>query len=173
MYSEFNQVFLLGMSNSELFLVKGDQEGVEFDILKRPSTTSTEFHDESGITAAANDDRELRQEPADEQVKEDKCRKVIGLGESSATAHEDDDGFRTPTSTDHKIPEIKQCPPAPRKSKSTNNPSAKRKSSSVSSNIRRSLRLDVSEEVNSLFPKPILDDLHRKIKRARTEDQEN
>ncbi|KAL1549506.1 hypothetical protein AAHA92_17604 [Salvia divinorum] len=47
-------------------------------------------------------------------------KKEDETGEAAATvshrgSDEDDGGFKTPTSSDHRIPPIKQCPPAPMK----------------------------------------------------------
>ncbi|KAH7553689.1 hypothetical protein ACOSP7_029494 [Xanthoceras sorbifolium] len=205
MYSElFDRVVLVpNKSNSEVFLIKGDRKGVEFDTLKRPQMP--EFQGESRVSTAAaasshdpelitrrespevlledDDDHEKKKKKEDDyedtQVGSEKPNdKRLGLGELNATTsdHNDDEGFKTPTSLDHKIPEIKQCPPAPRKPMPL--PPRKRKSSvSSSPNVRRSLQYsDLSQEVESLFPRRILDDLHRKIKKARTleeEDKEN
>lgn len=166
------------MSNSELFLPKDDdQDGVvlEFDILKS--------HDVTAAAASSNDQESSSTSSKDggrDTIKQGVCQpqKPRRLGEFHAAADDDDDddsGFKTPTSIDNQIPEIKQCPTAPRKPKPPpiTATSTKRKlssssssASSVSSNAGRR-RLDLSEEVNSLFPKPILDDLHRKIKKAR------
>ncbi|KAL8116057.1 hypothetical protein AgCh_022518 [Apium graveolens] len=74
---------------------------------------------------------------------------------------ENDIGCKTPTSLDQKI-SVFICPPAPRKAKPI--PSKKRKP--VSSRPR--ILLDYSSEVESMFPKAILADFGKKIKRART-----
>lgn len=172
MYPEFNKVFVLSMSNSEVF-------SVEFDVLKRPLT---EFHDESDdndpelgqalarVVEAAADEKEEKFNGTFVLSKEPVKSPELG-GEFKATDQhhdddENDDGFKTPTSLDHKIPVKAQCPPAPKKSNSFSS----RKRRPVSSNVRRTLRLDLSHEVESLFPKPIFDDLHRKIKKARKEN---
>ncbi|KAF5751464.1 hypothetical protein HS088_TW02G00478 [Tripterygium wilfordii] len=72
------------------------------------------------------------------------------------------DGFRTPTSSDHKIPVVLQCPPAPRKPRSL---PSKRKSS-----CQRVLVLDLSKEIESLFPPNLVGN---KIKKVRQESQDN
>lgn len=54
-----------------------------------------------------------------------------------------EDGFRTPTSSEHRIPAITECPPAPRKP----HPSRWKRSRSP----HRCLEFDTSEEVESLF----------------------
>ncbi|GMN24223.1 hypothetical protein TIFTF001_000464 [Ficus carica] len=70
------------------------------------------------------------------------------------------DGFKTPTSLDHKIPATLKCPPAPRKPKSL--PSTKRKVAA-----RRRVLLDLASEIELLFPPAILADLGGKIKKVR------
>ncbi|XP_022765817.1 uncharacterized protein LOC111310620 [Durio zibethinus] len=180
MYAEFSRVSLLSMSNSGLFLVKDEEEGSEFDILKRPVL---EFQEESQAAATSSHDDEEREIQGDhEEIKGEennvtatseesgKKKKMISLGELKAT-DDDDDGFKTPTSLDHKIPVIKQCPPAPRKPKPL--PSNKRKASPSSSNsarTRRNLQLDFSQEVESLCPGALLFGLHCKVKIARSQD---
>ncbi|KAE8704505.1 putative Pectinesterase-2 precursor [Hibiscus syriacus] len=130
------------MSNSRLLVDEEDEEGIEFDILKRSSL----------------------------ELQENKNPKLISLEEMKAT---DDDGFKTPTSLDHKIPVMKQCPPAPRKPKPL--PSNKRKPSASSSgaNTCRILQIDFSIEVESLPPSRLLADMHRNVKKARKEDHQN
>ncbi|XP_054817165.1 cyclin-dependent protein kinase inhibitor SMR14-like [Prosopis cineraria] len=68
-------------------------------------------------------------------------------------------GCKTPTSSDHKIPSSLRCPPAPKKPRSI--PSGKRKSSGAGN------FLDLSREIESLFPAPLLLDLYGKIKKVR------
>ncbi|KAL8094735.1 hypothetical protein AgCh_036307 [Apium graveolens] len=76
---------------------------------------------------------------------------------------DDNDGFRTPTSLDHRIPVMKQCPPPPRKRRV---PSRKRKLSSPLL-MRTTLQLiDASQEIiDSMFPRR--ENNHHKIKKAR------
>lgn len=86
---------------------------------------------------------------------------------------EDDDGFKTPTSPNHRIPVIKQCPPAPMKLRPP--PSKlKRKASSPPPRSSPSIQ---PEEVESIFS-PIAndqeDDAQRhKIKKARAESSDD
>ncbi|XWS67058.1 hypothetical protein CRYUN_Cryun05aG0254000 [Craigia yunnanensis] len=183
MYAEFSQISLPTMSNSELFLVKDEEEGSKFDILKR---LALEFQEECQATATSSShdipddqEREVLEDHGEKKGEESnvtaaskesekKKNKKTSLGEFKAK-DDDDDGFKTPTSLDHKIPVIKQCPPAPRKPKPL--PSNKRKASpSSSTRTRRNLQLDLSQEVESLFSRPLLADLHRKVKKARTEE---
>ncbi|KDP35627.1 hypothetical protein JCGZ_09065 [Jatropha curcas] len=162
------------MSNSDhMLLVKENQEEIEFNVLlQKPKF---QFHD--GISFQENIGkckqvlgREQKQEQEEEESKNtNSCTPELLEEELKASNNVDDDddeddndGFKTPTSLDHKIPLTKQCPPAPTKP-SKSSLSSKRKSS----NVRASRQLDLSQEVECLFPKPILDDFHRKIKKAR------
>ncbi|OVA18350.1 hypothetical protein BVC80_1835g789 [Macleaya cordata] len=211
MYSELDEISLVGMSNSDLFLAEKDPKPIKFEFLLRPTL---EFSDadqcqSTPATAASenrddNDDQLHRrhEEVGDEDHKHDeerenkdgetKCEKihVISLKKklempsligddddddddddelNKQDVDEDDDGFRTPTSLDKKIPVIPvlQCPPAPKKPKSR--PSTKRKSSSSHHQLHRHFQIlhDYSEEIESLFPPTLLADLGRKIKKAR------
>lgn len=89
--------------------------------------------------------------------------------ESSISA--DDDGFRTPTSSDHKIPVVEQCPPAPRRPR----PISLSRTPSRVSGVRRGFRVVcVSDEiVGSIFSSgfdSVSDLLHQKTKKARKDD---
>ncbi|KAG4152421.1 hypothetical protein ERO13_D04G121000v2 [Gossypium hirsutum] len=167
MYAEFSQISLLTMSNSELILVNKDDD--QKRIVKRPPL---EFQDECCCEATAiynypsndipgDDDREPAVVQDDEEKKgiEKDKKKHICSGELKVRVDDDDDGFKTPTSMDHKIPEKKQCPPAPRK------PKANKRKASPSASI-----CSVSEEVESWFAASLVDDLHRKMKKARTQE---
>ncbi|PPR82807.1 hypothetical protein GOBAR_AA37908 [Gossypium barbadense] len=160
------------MSNSELILVNKDDD--QKRIVKRPPL---EFQDECCCEATAiynypsndipgNDDREpavVQDDEEKKRIEKDK-KKLICSGELKARVDDDDDdddddGFKTPTSMDHKIPEKKQCPPAPRK------PKANKRKASPSASISR-----VSEEVEFWFAASLVDDLHHKMKKARTQE---
>ncbi|XP_062084942.1 uncharacterized protein LOC133791070 [Humulus lupulus] len=78
----------------------------------------------------------------------------------------DHDGFKTPTSVDTKIPVVLPCPPAPRKPKSTIL-KTKRKAN------RRRVLLDLTSEIESLFPPTVLADLGSKIKKVRQSGNAN
>ncbi|GKV05814.1 hypothetical protein SLEP1_g17780 [Rubroshorea leprosula] len=188
MFAEFNEFSVLGMLNSEIFLVKEQAEGIQFDISKRPSL---EFQDEcphaatSVLIGIPQEQGEVEEERGGavisteptilspnftEDAKEEEEHDAavpeesgnigkLSLGQlDDVTVGEEDDGFKTPTSPGHKITAVKQCPPAPRKPKSSI-PSRKRR--------RQQVVLDVTEELESLFPKP---DLHRKIRKVRREE---
>lgn len=96
------------------------------------------------------------------------------LGQEFEEVADDDDGFATPITSHHKIPVTEQCPPAPKKIRTPNgrhsstSTSTKRKSPPRRTN--RHLRLDLSGEVELMFPPNVRDDLGRKIKKARIED---
>ncbi|GAB2272507.1 hypothetical protein Dimus_007331 [Dionaea muscipula] len=91
---------------------------------------------------------------------------------------ETNDGFTTPTYPDTRIPEIRPCPPPPRKKKNIHRswppPAAgsssrrrrRRKLWSSTSDAR--VLLDLSKEVESMFPPIIQANFGRKIKRARS-----
>ncbi|KAK7325005.1 hypothetical protein VNO77_29016 [Canavalia gladiata] len=73
---------------------------------------------------------------------------------SHVESEDDDDsndGFKTPTSSDHKIPVILECPGAPRKIKSK--PVMKRKA------CQRRIAFDLCKELDSLVPTPYAVDL--------------
>ncbi|CAA0836401.1 Cyclin-dependent protein kinase inhibitor SMR3 [Striga hermonthica] len=75
---------------------------------------------------------------------EDKRETEGKTGEEITAAEDEEDGFRTPTSSEHRIPAPTVCPPAPRK------PCPKRRRSR-SPAARRCLELDASEEVESVL----------------------
>ncbi|KAK8516816.1 hypothetical protein V6N13_080916 [Hibiscus sabdariffa] len=135
------------MSNSELILVKDETKRIEFDILKR---LPLEFEVTAIYNSSNDPERQVLVEDDEEKTGEESNVKVASSKENTSFDDDDDDGFKTPTSFDHKIPETKQCPPAPRKPKAN----------------KRKLELDLSQLVEySWFP-----DLHRKVKKARTQD---
>ncbi|GMI69777.1 hypothetical protein HRI_000647000 [Hibiscus trionum] len=184
MYAEFSQVSLHSMSNSELILVKDETESMEFDILKRPPLEfelEEEFCEATAIYNSSNDDRGRRQVQEDGEGKkgeESKAatsmeseKKNICLAEFKATVDYDDDGFKTPTSLDQKIPEMKQCPPAPRKPKANKRrTSASTSTAAATASTCGNLQLDLSQVVESWFSASLVDDLHRKVKKARTQE---
>ncbi|KAB1224099.1 hypothetical protein CJ030_MR2G023209 [Morella rubra] len=161
----------MSMSTSKLFLVKDDKE-VELKMLGTPTLS---LEDQECLHAMALDMPELHHQKEQEKGHEMKrelhsevkvpsevCERV-SLGETMV--EEDDDGFRTPTSVDHKIPVVTKCPPAPKLRRTM---SLKRKEYSTA-NISRGLELlNLSaDEIESLFPYHFLVDLHRMIKKAR------
>ncbi|KAJ9180724.1 hypothetical protein P3X46_008936 [Hevea brasiliensis] len=157
---DFDKFLTAMSSNSELLLVKENKEKIEYNLLERPTVDFTDS-DETGIITL-----QWHQQEQEESKTRDSLR-PLSLGELEATEG-DNYGFKTPASLDHKIPAIKQCPPAPRKPRPVL--STKRKVSSP--NIRRSLQLDLSQQVESLFPRPILADLYQKMKKARRDNDD-
>ncbi|KAG6760841.1 hypothetical protein POTOM_034024 [Populus tomentosa] len=159
MFSELKSFSLMGLSNSEMFFSEKDLNAMEFNFLVR---SALELGDDCEIVP-----QELHQEKEveEEEKQEDECEisvptLKIKLPSVEAFQIEDDkdddaDGFKTPTSLDRKIPVIFQCPPAPRKPKSL--PSAKRKSP------QRRVLLDLSNEIESLFPPALAGDLGKQI----------
>ncbi|KAI6671112.1 hypothetical protein NL676_005997 [Syzygium grande] len=80
---------------------------------------------------------------------------------------EDEDGFKTPTPTtpsgrEAEIPAAVQCPPAPRKARAVR--SAKRKDRTAGVAL-----LDLTDEIDSLFPPAIRRHLYGKIKKVKRE----
>ncbi|KAK9126944.1 hypothetical protein Scep_015790 [Stephania cephalantha] len=86
---------------------------------------------------------------------------------------DDDDGFRTPTSTAHRIPEPQECPPAPMAEKlsrlsSTN----KRKASDSGHRLHHQIQvITLPEDLSSVFHPLHRDHLDQKMKKARSDDQ--
>ncbi|KAF3965843.1 hypothetical protein ACB098_08G043800 [Castanea mollissima] len=163
----------MGVSDSQMFLSEKDLNSMELNFLVRPTL---DFQDRCPTAPSEEEeDHELYKRPEvkeeeKQQEEEDKRKisvsslevKVPSLGELR-DVEDDDDGFRTPTSLDHKIPQSLQCPAAPRKPKPI--PSTKRKAG------RRRTMLDLSNEIESLFPPAVLVDLRVKIKKIRRGDE--
>ncbi|KAM4083263.1 hypothetical protein ACJW30_08G043100 [Castanea mollissima] len=163
----------MGVSDSQMFLSEKDLNSMELNFLVRPTL---DFQDRCPTAPSEEEeDHELYKRPEvkeeeKQQEEEDKRKisvsslevKVPSLGELR-DVEDDDDGFRTPTSLDHKIPQSLQCPAAPRKPKPI--PSTKRKAG------RRRIMLDLSNEIESLFPPAVLVDLRVKIKKIRRGDE--
>ncbi|XP_022756602.1 cyclin-dependent protein kinase inhibitor SMR3-like [Durio zibethinus] len=172
MYSKLKPFSFMGVSNSEMFLSeKGLSSTMEFSFLVRSSLEFQE--DQCQIAPFQVIDDEPRQQKEERVLKEeDKCKwpmsplelNLPSSGEFKVYENGEDenhDGFKTPTLLDHKIPVMLKCPPAPRKPKSL--PSPKRKAFS------RRILLDLTKEIESLFPPALLADLGNKIKKVRRE----
>ncbi|KAL2481542.1 Uncharacterized protein Adt_34508 [Abeliophyllum distichum] len=169
--------------NSQFFLVKEDQEEekeeIKLDNLSQPQLEIIDScqQEDEGIQEKKPEDETDHKKEEEEGgggggKKEEICEitsvsfiesKIPCLGESEVA--ENDDGFRTPTSLDQKIPVMTQCPPAPKKTRPE--PSMKRKAS------RRSLQFDVSAEVDSIFSPIPEEDLDLKFKKPRTDRDED
>lgn len=114
-----------------------DQEQVE---LRKDDEKFVDKKDEEFVTVAGDEDDFL-----------EKKEQQLGDGVSS-TEDDENDGFRTPTSLEHRIPVPTQCPPAPKKS-------CKRKfegSSSITEIIRSATK--AIHERFMVFKKPRQDD---------------
>lgn len=161
------------MSSTEFFLIKEEPKETKFDILSEskvedPDSSQDIVSDGAQVDIKKQDDHDSHHKEEDEE----EFKAIFSSRESEKSClaqsqvEEYDEGFKTPTSSDHKISAVKQCPAAPRKTRS----SAKRKSSAA--RIRRSLQLDVSAEIESMFPSRPRDDNEHKIKKARRDDEE-
>lgn len=161
MYSEFKSLSFMGVSDSQMFLSEKDLNAMEFNFLVRPTVPPEDHH---GI-------HKKPPEVKEEEEEENKCKisvsclelKIPSVGKFR-DVEDDDDGFKTPTSLGHKIPAILQCPPAPRKPK-TIPLMTKRKAA------RQRILLDLSNDIESLFPTALLVDLSGKFKKIRQEDR--
>ncbi|KAB2013655.1 hypothetical protein ERO13_D09G151850v2 [Gossypium hirsutum] len=154
-------VSLVGISSSETAVVKGGEEGMEFDILKRPPSVKCQTTTSSSSSSPGKQQEEEGEINVRAAGEENEEKKEMNSKEMD---DDDNDGLKTPTSTDSKIPaEPKQCPPAPRKPKPN-----KRKASSPtngSTAVRiNPLLLDLSEELESLS--------HKVKKKTRTQEQQ-
>ncbi|XVF20061.1 hypothetical protein REPUB_Repub11eG0165700 [Reevesia pubescens] len=159
-----------------MFLSEKDLSStMEFSFLVRPPL---EFQEDQCQIApfqdVHHDDDQPQQQKEEEE--EDKCKLLMAAplelklpcsGEfkvhENGGDHEDEninDGFKTPTSLDSKIPVMLKCPPAPRKPKPLPI-STKRKA------FGRRIILDLTKEIESLFPPALLADLGNKIKKVR------
>lgn len=167
--------FSISMSSSELFIVKENNEEKELNFLsKRPML---EFQKESHATTSRDSDppQQLQEQEAKSEVhheSQEECNNTLDPNSIEKPSLEavlmetyvvgdDDDGFKTPTSLDHKI-SITKCPPAPRKPNSFL--SRKRKASPPK--VRTILQLDLSQEIEAVFPSTIVVDLQKKIKKS-------
>jgi hypothetical protein len=112
------------MSNSELFHIKDDKEDLSNNNLKALKRPMLMFH--------------IQDKEDYENIKEETSSRKQDKVENE----EENDGFKTPTHIEHRIPIAKQCPLAPRKPK----PYFKRRKQQYSKQL-----LDVSSEVELLF----------------------
>ncbi|KAK4419080.1 hypothetical protein Salat_2320800 [Sesamum alatum] len=120
------------------------------------------------------DDDQKKEEELEEVKNDDETEKAtVSSREAEKQIAEDDDGFKTPTSSDHRIPASTQCPPAPKKPRPQT--SKLKRKASPPPGARRSHQFDASStEVESIFrPIPDQDNIEeQKIKKARREDDE-
>jgi hypothetical protein len=163
MYSEFKSVSYMGVSDSQRFLSEKDLNAMELNFLVRPTLDfQEEDHDQLSKKPEVKEEKQEEEEDKRKNIAVSSLKLKIPC---SVEEDEDNDGFKTPTSLDHKIPVILQCPPAPRKPKPKSIPSTKRKAG------RRRILLDLSIEIESMFPPALLVDLSGKIKKIRHGDE--
>ncbi|KAE8728005.1 armadillo/beta-catenin repeat family protein [Hibiscus syriacus] len=143
---------------------------MELSLLVRPPSEFQE--DECQIASnfqdvIVDDDDESTQQQQQKQelvLDEDGEKGKLKLpcsGEFNVGEDGNDDGFKTPTCLGQRIPASLKCPPAPRKPKYVPIISSKRKA------VRRRILLDLTKEMECLFPPALLADLGNKIKKVR------
>nr|XP_009780699.1 PREDICTED: uncharacterized protein LOC104229710 [Nicotiana sylvestris] len=143
------------MSNSDLFQVKEDEKNIKSDNDIQLPTSK----DPNKYTDIAPDDQQVVDHKQDENNPSIDCSDEKGRLCSGQSEVQNDEGFTTPTSSDHKIPEITTCPPAPKKS------STKRRAS-LSTSINPTLHV----ALESTFTTIIDEDTERNIKKLRKQD---
>ncbi|XP_028807304.1 cyclin-dependent protein kinase inhibitor SMR3-like [Neltuma alba] len=139
-----------------------------FSLLARPTV---EFHDETKWpSTSTQEDAELCGDHPEGEKERERPRNIVSAAnlklkipprdlQAEKDLDESNDECKTPTLSGHKIPSSLPCPPAPKKPKSI--PSGKRKPCATGN------FLDLSKEIESLFPAPLLLDLYGKIKKVR------
>lgn len=176
MYSELKSVSFMGVSDpAEMFLSEKDLNAMEFNFLVRPTLeihhhecqiSRTEGEEDDEVSQVVDQDQEVVavQEEKQEEDKFDLLASTLKLKiptvEEFKVVEDDDSGFKTPTSLDKKIPVPLKCPPAPRKPKSLPSSTMKRKA-----HRHRRVFLDLSSEIESLFPPALVADFGGKIKK--------
>lgn len=163
------------MLNSVVCPVKEDGKEKEMDIPRVPSTWGSVEIENQDHTIISAEDAIIQklQEKSDNNIAiicASNQKPLISSWKQSISSDndlnddDDDDGFKTPTSLDHRIPVMNQCPPPPRKRKVS---SRKRKLAPPLLMRTRLQLLDASQEIiDSMFPQR--DDKHHKIKKTRT-----
>ncbi|KAL8509050.1 hypothetical protein ACS0TY_016300 [Phlomoides rotata] len=79
---------------------------------------------------------------------------------------EEEDGYRTPTSPEHRIPAITECPPAPKRTR----PPGLKLERKLSPAVRRRLQYEATTEVELIFCRVVRDEVVEKIKKTPTTD---
>ncbi|WCJ41224.1 Cyclin-dependent protein kinase inhibitor SMR3 [Euphorbia peplus] len=180
MCSQLKPFSLMGMpNNSEILLSDND---LEFNFLVRPTLQFEEEDEQEHCEVAPSEDSDGTEDPKEEQEQErqeieqqkegEKCKLMVSCLKIKLPSLEEfknaqeqqldlEDGLKTPTSLEKRIPLVLSCPPAPRKPKAL--PSNKRKLMGG----RRRVLLDLSNEIESLFPPSMRVDLGAKIKKVR------
>ncbi|KAG5002373.1 hypothetical protein AAZX31_08G348800 [Glycine max] len=166
------------MSNQEFFLLTKDDDKEDlsnFEIVKRHTLT---LSSSSNSQHSQKEEKKSNHQEIIEECQQQICRITKAHDSESSTSKlkeedEEEDGFKTPTSLDHKIPLVpSQCPPAPRKTK----PSLKRKTSYYNNHCNYCRHpLDLSKEVfELLFPTQHSNPLsgsHQSTKKVRSQEQ--
>lgn len=198
MYSELKSISFMGVSDPEMFLSEKDLNAMEFNFLVGPTleeihhddcqisrNSEKEKGDEDEVSKAVQQLQKPKKAQEGDQG-EDKFGLLVSTLKLKIPTHggveefrlidqdhrhhqdkEDDhddvdnNGFKTPTSLDQKIPATLKCPPAPRKPKSL--PSTKRKA-----HHHQRVLLDLSSEIESLFPPALFADLGGKVKKKKS-----
>lgn len=157
-----SSISVMGVSDPEMVLSEKDLNAMEFNFLVR---TPLGIHHEH--RKKEEEESQVRNNQEEKKIQDeggdgfDVLVSTLKLKIPSAEefrVDDDDDVFKTPTSSDKIIPATLRCPPAPRKPKSL--PSTKRKACQ-----HRQVFVDVSDEIESLFPPVLLADLGGKIKK--------
>ncbi|KAG5017945.1 hypothetical protein JHK85_024081 [Glycine max] len=168
------------MSNQEFFLLTKDDDKEDlsnFEIVKRHTLT---LSSSSNSQHSQKEEKKSNHQEIIEECQQQICRITKAHDSESSTSKlkeedEEEDGFKTPTSLDHKIPLVpSQCPPAPRKTK----PSLKRKTSYYNNHCNYCRHpLDLSKEVfELLFPTQHSNPLsgsHQSTKKVRSQEQKS
>lgn len=156
MVSEFGSLFrFMGVPNiSQAVIPEKDLiNDMEFSLHPVRSSSSSEEKVEEG-DEQQEEHKEKRRRPT---------QLCVPLKIQIPSSYEEEKGgLKTPTSRVHRI-SMQKCPAAPRKPKSIPLSSTKRKAIST----RPRFLLDLSKEIESLFPRPIVLDLGGKIKKVK------
>ncbi|KAL3518199.1 hypothetical protein ACH5RR_020788 [Cinchona calisaya] len=163
MFLEFNSFSIMGFPDS----LEKDLHSMECNFLSRPSLEIkvTPSDDEVNDDCFHVKNQRFGEFYCEEkQEKEDRKGVLVSCLKiklpKAREEEEEEEGCTTPTSVDQQIPP-QVCPPAPRKPKSV--------PSSTTKGSRRRVLLDLSNEVESLFPPALLADFGKKIKKIRKE----
>ncbi|KAJ7947652.1 cyclin-dependent protein kinase inhibitor SMR3-like [Quillaja saponaria] len=182
----------MGLSNSEAFLSQKDpNDNKEFiNLSVRPTLKNHPIpipnYSDQNCQTLTPEDHQVAVQERDQEEEEEDCKNInysfagpcLTLkipskpetiscrgSDNNVVGDDGDDGLKTPTSSDHKIPVILQCPPAPRKSKPIlKSKATKRKAYSSDGSCRRPLLIlfdhDHDHQSSNLFPRrPLVVDL--------------
>ncbi|XP_038980962.1 cyclin-dependent protein kinase inhibitor SMR12 [Phoenix dactylifera] len=144
MYSEFGQSFSLSMSTAQLCASEKDSNPLQIDSTptsqvpsleadkdasRREGTTEAEGEESSPVllppsSSSSCSSEQVGVEDEKEEKKKDGSGNSVEVGVKEEKEMDrgkdvgddgDDDGYHTPTSPRHRIPEARVCPPAPKK----------------------------------------------------------